>query len=220
MSDKTMTATAVISAKDATGNVFGQVASKMRKLDQQARAVGKNMAPAAMAPQTNAANMLSASLMIGMPSRFIAPAAMAVAAKKSVDNFNSLETSMTKLGVTAEASDDQVQKAMQAFRRQGPPLGVTAKEMAEAANQFVAAGLSFDESVKAVQPAVKAAKASGGEVKDLSDAGISAMQQFGFQANNLERAFEIMAKAGKLGRVELKDMAKLMPTVGVGAKRL
>ena len=210
MSTRTMEARAIITARDGTGRVFQQIAGKMRGLDRSSAAMNHRMASTSAAMGTMFAGV----------SRFLAPAAFAYGAKRSVDNFAQLETAITKLGVTAEASDRDVAQAMETFRRQGPPLGATAQQMADAAQVFSAAGLDFNTAVAAVPGTVKAAKAAGGGIDDLSGAGVAAMQQFGFTADRLERAFEIMAQGGKVGRVELKDMARLMPLAGAGAKRL
>lgn len=210
MAVRTMEARALITARDATGATFQRVAGKMRALDSQARMTHRMMG-------------MAGSSLIGSMTRLgavLGPGAMVYGAKKAVENFAQLETEVKRLGVTAEASDYQVAKAMETLRRSGPPLGATAKEMATAANMYVAAGVDFEQSMEAVAPAVKAAKASGGSIEDLTNAGIAAMKQYNFTAENLERSFEIMAKAGKLGRVELKDMARLMPQIGVGAVRL
>lgn len=154
----------------------------------------------------------------GLP--ILGPLAVGAEMRREVRNYADLEKAVTSLGVTAEATDGQVKQAMEQFRREGPALGATAKDMARAGELYVAAGLDFDTATGAVAKTVKATKASGGELDDLTNAGIAAMQQFGFTAKNVEQAFDLMAKGGKEGRYELKSMAKDMPSVGAGAKRL
>ncbi|MFY9291396.1 MAG: phage tail tape measure protein [Methylorubrum rhodinum] len=150
----------------------------------------------------------------------VAPYLVGAEVKRELRTYADLEKAVTSLGVTAEATDAQVKAATETFRREGPGLGVDAKEMARAAEMYVAAGLDFDTAVNSAAKTVKASKASGGTLEDLTSAGIAAMQQYGFTAKNLERAFDLMAKGGKEGRYELKNMAADLPSVGAGAKRL
>ncbi|GHE50998.1 hypothetical protein GCM10019059_07730 [Camelimonas fluminis] len=150
----------------------------------------------------------------------IGPAVTAYAGKQAVENWADLEMAVTRVGITAEASSGQVAAALKLFRDQGPAMGMVAKDMAGAADQFVAAGLDFETATSSVPATVRAAKASGGATEDLASAGIAAIQQFGFTANTLGRAYDIMAKGGKEGRYELRNMAKDLPSVGAGAKRL
>ena len=81
---------------------------------------------------------------------------------------------------------------------------------------FVAAGIDYDTAVQAVIPTLKAAKASFGEVGDTAKAGVAGLNNLGIAVKDLPEAFDRMAKAGKEGNVELKDLARILPEVGAG----
>ncbi|MGV2980679.1 phage tail tape measure protein [Camelimonas sp. ID_303_24] len=226
MADKVMTAEARITASDRTGGVFAKLARQMGMMSSSARALSgtrfANAGAAAMGRQMRMAEKMNASMtaLAPMAARYIGPAAAAYGATKAVRAYADVEMAMTRVAITANATDQQATKALQSFRTQGPAMGVTAKEMASAADIFVAAGLEWDTAIGSVPATVKAAKASGGTISDLTGAGVAAIQQFGFTANTLGEAFDLMAYGGKMGRYELNSMAKDLPSIGAGAKQL
>ncbi|WP_374308115.1 phage tail tape measure protein [Methylocella sp.] len=153
------------------------------------------------------------------------PAALGVGgagllAKRALDAYASLEAKTMSLGVTAEATGAQVRAAMENFRELGPQFGATADDVSGAAEKFVAAGLSFKDAVAATPAALKAAKASGAELDDIAEAGVASMQNLGIAADKLDRAYDVMAKGGKLGSFELKNMARELPGLASRASAL
>ena len=61
-------------------------------------------------------------------------------------------------------------------------------------------------------PAIgKAATATKADILDLSKAGCAAISNLGLAPEELTRAFDMMALAGKEGGFELKDMAQYLP---------
>ncbi len=147
--------------------------------------------------------------------------AWAVAAgRKAVKTFEDLETAAKALAITADKTDAEVAQVVERFRQLGPSLGSSAKDMVEAAQTFVAAGLDFDTAIAAVPPSVKAAKASFGEIADTAKAGVAAINNLGISAEELPEAFDRMAKAGKEGNVELKNLARILPSVAASGANL
>lgn len=239
MTQKRIEAVAVISGKDRTGNLFSAVAQKMGLIDRAARNAERSTV--AMSKATLAGSAASRKAVVaseraqrgaGGGGMFAAGGTLRTLAgvgaayggagliRSSVTGFAELEAKVVSLGITAEATAAQVRDAMEQFRTLAPQYGVPAQMISDAAEKYVAAGVSFRESVAATAPTILAAKASGGEIGDLALAGIASMNSLKIQVTDLSKAFDIMAKAGKLGNFELKDMARELPGVTSRAQAL
>lgn len=147
-------------------------------------------------------------------------AAAVYVGSRALKPFVTFEDRLVRLGNTAEIHGAKLDLAGNNIVRVGARFGTGASAAAEGVNDFVAAGLSLDTAVAALAPTLKLAKTSGIEVTEASQAGISVMQNLGVEVGRVGRAFDIMAKAGKLGRFELNDMAKAFPGLASRAKLL
>ncbi|ACK50478.1 phage tail tape measure protein, TP901 family [Methylocella silvestris BL2] len=171
------------------------------------------------APRGHSVPAVVAGSGLSLP-QIVGAGAAALVAKEAVGNFAELEDRVTSLGITAEATDGQIKGAMKSFREFGPQYGVTASTISEAAEKYVAAGIDFNQAIAGTPAAIKAAKASGASLDDVVNSGIASIQNLGIHAEKLDRAFDIMAKGGKLGSFELKNMARELPAVASRAKAL
>lgn len=138
----------------------------------------------------------------------------------AVKRFANLESAARELGLTAEQSRERVSSDIERFRSQAPALGATTQEQVGVAKQFAAAGMDYDTAIGSVVPVVRTAKASFGELGDVAEAGIASVNNLKISVTDLGQAFDIIAKAGKLGQVEVKDLAKALPTVASSGAKL
>ncbi|MDB5596258.1 MAG: phage tail tape measure protein family [Hyphomicrobiales bacterium] len=221
MAVKTIETKAIISASDRTGSVFAGIVGKMRSLQMQSdsvsKSIGRTTQVAARAQATRASGIMAGGqALVGAVAAYGVVGQM----KESVRTWADLEAAVTRLGNTGEVTDDKIKQAIGDFRKLGPAMGMTAKQVASAAEIYVAAGIDFDKAIEATPAALKAAKASGADLNDIASSGVAAMNNLGIQAGGLDRAFDIMAKGGKLGSFELKNMARELPAVASRAKAL
>lgn len=151
--------------------------------------------------------------------RFGAVAATA-GAVVAVKRFASLEDAARELGITAEQARSRVEADTETFRAQAPTLGVTAEKQLGIAKQFAAAGLEYDTAIKSVLPVAKTAKAAFSDLGPVAEAGIASVNNLKITVGDLGKAFDIMAKGGKEGQVELRDIAKALPEVASSAQKL
>lgn len=207
---RTIETRAIISATDRTGNVFAQIANKLRLLQGTARGAGSTSAVAAGAIQ----GLGGALAMVG------GAAAVGYGAQRSIRAWADIEKGVTQLGLTAEVSKEKIADAIAETRKLGPEFGVKPTEIAKAAEQYVMAGLSFDTAMKGLRTTLTTSKASGADVEDIAKAGVAAISNFKIPVENLQSAFDIMARSGKLGQFELRNMAKDLPTIGSAAARV
>ncbi|GJE77288.1 phage tail tape measure protein [Methylorubrum suomiense] len=131
-------------------------------------------------------------------------------AAKPLVTFANQETAQKQLQLTAGVSADQVAKDTARFSDQSRELGTTPKQMLEVANAFVAAGLKYEDAIKATIPTVKAAKGGFAEIGDVAQAGIASMNNLKVTSDELPKAYDIMAASGKAGQVEFKNMAGVL----------
>ncbi|MCJ2054269.1 phage tail tape measure protein [Methylobacterium sp. J-070] len=140
--------------------------------------------------------------------------------KKAVSTYADLQSAAKALAITADATDATVAATVERFRTIGPSLGATPQEMIEAAKVFVEAGLDYKTAVDAVVPSLKTARASFGELPETAKAGVAAISNLGITVDALPEAFDRMAKAGKEGNVELRNLARILPAVAAGGSNL
>lgn len=203
-------AAAVISAKDKTGGTFANIARKMGLVTRASRQVNS----ASRAMNSALANSL------GILARYAGPAAIGGAALASAKWAAALETAITDLGVTTDATNEQIAKASETLRKFAPEVGKTAEETVEITRILAAAGMQFNEAVAATPKIAKAAVATSSAFGDMATAGYAAMEQLGIGVNDLDAALEKMAIGGKLGRFEVRDMAREFPALAASANKL
>jgi hypothetical protein len=85
--------------------------------------------------------------------------------------------------------------------------------------QMVAAGIDPRQAINGMHDINRAATASFSDVRDIAGTSIDLLQKMDIAPENLGRAFDIMAKGGKAGKFELKDMARYFPQVASDMQR-
>jgi hypothetical protein len=84
-------------------------------------------------------------------------------------------------------------------------------DAAAALNRLVASGaFEGDEALHALAPTVKTAHAAGATADDIAAMAVG-LRNNGVQPQDLQRGFDAALKAGQLGGVELRDMARWLP---------
>lgn len=191
-----------ISAVDRTGNVLKNIAGKMDQVNKRAAALNRQQGVMA---RTSAAAFATIA-------RYAAPAAIAYGAKAALTDFAALERQMTRIGVTADASAEQTKIAFENAQRITKELGYDSVAPAiEALDTLVASGQSLEEALAFLPSVLATAQASGAATTDIANTGLKAASALKIQANQLQRAFDIMVMGGKAGQFELKDMAQYIP---------
>lgn len=88
----------------------------------------------------------------------------------------------------------------------------TQTEVAKGTSVLVSGGISGAKELEAYAPVMaKFATAARATMEDLGATAIAAKDNLGIGASGLDRAYNIMAYAGKRGLFELKDQAKWLP---------
>lgn len=99
-----------------------------------------------------------------------------------------------------------------------PILGRTPGDITDGLlSPFIAAGVDDVTAEKLLAPLGRIAVGQRAALKDISDTGIALVKNLKIPVEQIERTFDGLAQAGKLGRFELKDMARYMPSVAAMA---
>ncbi len=121
-----------------------------------------------------------------------------------------------KADMTAGQSD-ALKKRMLELSTQ---FGKSATEMGTTFDNFIGKGMTPQSADAIIAPIAKVATAYRASMDDVASAGFSAMSNMKVPADQISKAFEIMAEAGKRGAFELKDMAAEFPSLTGSAQTL
>lgn len=210
---RTLEAGAIITASDRTGAAFASVSRKLAGLDRSARSVSRSMMLHDRAARSATAGMVAIGRVLG-------PAALAYGTTRAVRSFAELERRMTRVGITADASREDMQQFTGEARRMAGELAMPMDQIVAGADALAAQGRSMQE-IRALLPSVaKTAQAAGAEVDDIARSADAVGTHLKIGATEMQKAFDIMAEGGKAGQFELKDMARYLPSLAPAAKAL
>lgn len=230
---KTIEARAIISAKDATGAVFNAIAAKIAKLNSTAKAASGRANAAAARAETigraagsrpigpmaaGAARQLGGvgGAMLGVPG--LGAAGGAVMAIKAQKRFAETDLALTRVGITADATDKQISDLDQTVRKTAFDTGNSFDKVTKGLESLVAGGLDLDKALPAIPAIAKTAQAAGAEVEDMATTTLALNQALGIGTDKMQSAFDVLVTGGKAGKFELKDMARYMASILPAAK--
>lgn len=171
--------------------------------------------------QTRVAAKEAAGQRLGDMKAGLVPAlGLAYAGARMVGEASGFEHELRLFGNVADLSNERLgQIRGQLVQIRGltnQPPG----ELLKALGDLTGKGLDVGRSVASLQAIGKTATATSAEMLDLSSTSFSLIDALGLAPEELPKALDMLAKAGKEGRFELKDMAKSFPTLTAGAKSL
>lgn len=148
----------------------------------------------------------------------LAAGAVAVGAfgVKASRNSAQFEQQLQDVGNTANLTDKQIKALRASVVDLGKKTGQSSDDVVAGLSTMVAAGLSVPDAIAAIGSVSKAATAESANVEDLARAAFTAMDTLGIKSDDLGQTLDTMAQAGKMGNVELKDMAPTLPAIASG----
>ena len=172
------------------------------------------------AKQERAAHMSQLRGNLGRATaRFAGVAATAGLLTRSVLNdmvrpaaeFNS---ELLQIGITGDLTDQQIRKLKTSLTDMSTVTGQSTERLRQGLGFLVAAGMNASTAERSVATIGKVATAYKADVEDISRASFTLNDSLKIDPAGLQGALGILASAGKSGNVELRDMAKVMPTLG------
>lgn len=157
-----------------------------------------------------------ASLRAAAPALTFGGAALAATAANK--RFAEVERSFTRIGITGDASNDEIAAGLTNVRKLAYETAVPFEKLKEGLDTLVSSGLSFDEALKFLPSVAKTAHASGAAFDDIANSSLAVSRHLKISTRELQHAQDIMAAGGKAGQFELKDLAKELPALAPAAK--
>lgn len=199
-----------LSAVDKTAAAFRSISGRLLQVERQAKAF--NRTNTVMAKGVTAAYLGAA--------RYAGPALAGFVSGKAFSRFAEVERRMNRIGITADASSRKTADALGVVQRVAAETAQPIDQVADGLDALVAAGKSLDEATAFLPSVAATAQAAGAEMRDIATSADAVSRSLGIEAHEMQRAFDIMAAAGKKGKFELKDMAQYVPSLAPAFARV
>lgn len=140
------------------------------------------------------------------------------AAGYGITKFSSdWEKGMAKVNVTAQLSKDQLGSLSDKILDIGSKNAVPLAEVPEAFNRIISAGLSVNQSLEALEPTLRAAKAGFTDTSIVAAAGVSVMKSSG---EDINKVYDVLFATLNKGNAEFEDIANYLPKLVPDARSL
>ncbi len=130
------------------------------------------------------------------------------------------ETMLLDLGQKTDLTRERQVALGEELRRLAPDLGQKATALLGGVDFLAGMGLDPTRAMQLIAPIGKTATAYRASIEDLAKAGYAALDNLKVPAGDFLLALDAMAKSGKEGAFELKDMAQYFPQLTAGAAAL
>ncbi len=216
---------AIISASDKTGGVFDAIARKISALNQKAAAARRRVSTATDRAETveRAAPIArrhigtvaaqTARQTIGTGVGLLGPVAVAAGGVQALKRYGETDLALTRIGITAAATDQQIQGLSKSVRELAFGSGKSFNEVKDGLDSLVAGGLDLDKAMPAMPAIAKTAQAAGAEIKDMATTALALNQGLGISTDKMQASFDVLVAGGKAGKFELKDMSRYMASI-------
>ncbi|WP_372000879.1 phage tail tape measure protein [Tistrella mobilis] len=124
------------------------------------------------------------------------------------------------LANTAGFSSDELAKVRAQINGLAPDTGQKVEELTRGLEILVGKGLDPGKALASLERVGSAALATGAEIEDLSTTAYSLIDNMKIAPEQMGKAFDMLAQAGKLGGFELRDMARDFPQLTAAAQAL
>ncbi len=150
-----------------------------------------------------------------------AGAAVALPLGAAIMKSTEFSYQMRLIGNTAEMTQAQVDALGVTVLKTAKDTNQSAENMQKGIGFLIAAGMDVGTATGMMNTIGKSATATGGDIEDLAKAAFTLNDSLKIAPGaTMEAAIDTLAKAGKEGNVELKDMAKVLPVIGSGFQSL
>lgn len=127
--------------------------------------------------------------------------------------YATFDRRMTRIGITADASASDVDKATTSVRRLASEVGLPLDGVVGGLDALVAAGRSLPDAMGFLPAVAKTAQAAGADTADIANSADALAGSFKITGSQMQGAFDILVAGGKAGKFELKDMAQYIPSL-------
>ncbi|MEM9359960.1 MAG: phage tail tape measure protein [Pseudomonadota bacterium] len=141
----------------------------------------------------------------------VATTAATALGTKGFFEFAKWERQLTRIGITAEASAEQIADAGQTVQDLAFDFGLSIEQSLAGLDTLVASGLSLQKAMEFLPSVLSTAQAAGAATNDVANTALKTASALEITAEEMQQAFDIMVAGGKAGQFELRDMAQYIP---------
>ncbi|SHO65814.1 phage tail tape measure protein, TP901 family, core region [Pseudoxanthobacter soli DSM 19599] len=215
-------ATAILDARDRSGRTFDALAEKAKRATRALQQLGRadDIANRASAT-TRAAGMVGRAaavrggggMLVGGAAGLIGGALAARSVTESFTDYANFDRRLTRIGITADATVSQVERARAEVYRLANQYAIPVGQVVDGLEALVATGRTLDDSLSFLPSVSVTSQASGAALDDMAKSADAAGRSLGIGADQMQRAFDVMAAGGNAGMFEMPDMARFLPSL-------
>ncbi len=140
-------------------------------------------------------------------------AAGGIAAGRSFKNYAGFERWLSNQAMSLGASEDEGKAFGTRIRQLAIKRGIPNKQMAAGVESIIAAGAESTADVeRLLDPTMVSAMGGGAPVLDMANTLKAVSDHLGVAAEDMTRASDRIISGGRLGKFEVEDMARYLPT--------
>ncbi|WP_284306963.1 phage tail tape measure protein [Hydrogenophaga electricum] len=126
------------------------------------------------------------------------------------------QSELRQIALTADMTDAQMRALGQQLIRTSGQVYQGTEQLTSGIAFLIAAGMANDVAQRSIHTIGKVSTAYKADILEVSQSAFVLNDALGIVPERLQGAIGIMAKAGKEGNVELRDMAKTLPVLSSG----
>lgn len=128
------------------------------------------------------------------------------------------QAALSEIGIKADLSQAQLGVLQKRLADMSPRVNQFTSDLRAGVDTMLTMGLGADQAMGSIEIIGKTATATGASIEDLSDATVSAMQNFKVSADEVPRMLDGMTFAGNAGAFEMRDMSAHFAQLTASAK--
>lgn len=135
------------------------------------------------------------------------------ALKEATVRFADVDRAMTRTGITGDATAEEVRKGTEELRNLARQTATMFDPAQKGLDAITASGRDFGEAMKMMPSVLRTAQASGAGVEHIANSSTALLDHMKISVEGLQEAQDTLAMGGKLGKFELPDMARYLPSM-------
>ena len=140
--------------------------------------------------------------------------------KGVVETAMDFETAMTQVGVTSQATEQEMEKLTESAIRLGEQLPISSSDAAAGLNYLALAGYTVEEQLMAIEPVAKASVAWNEDLAKVSDMATDSLSAMGLGVENLSMYLDKASNAQSNANTTAIDLMEAYIEVGASLTAL
>lgn len=152
----------------------------------------------------NRMNMLATRIGAGV-------AAAGYVGVQAYKGFATAERRINRILVNSDRGLSDIQPTMHKLQRIANDAALSIDDVTGGLERLVATGMSLDQALGFLPAIAMTAQASGSTMDDVANSAAAMSSSMKIAGRDMQLAFDMLAKGGKLGQFELKEMSQHLP---------